>query len=1332
VSITAGTGAGQVRTIVGNSTTQLTLDTPWDVIPDASSFFTITAAARTFAFEQMRGVVSAATATSLTDNRRPFPTADEDLTGLMVRITEGTGLGQVRLIQSNTEDTLTLAEAWSILPDATSRFLIVAVPSDHTDGVFRDPALVQSFADQWPGDDSVDGRAGTDLLFGGDGADLIRGGADSDLLAGEHARVTFVATGGAGMMRPDVITALDLGSGGNDRLLGGAGNDRIIAGRGDDYADGGLGYDLISGDQGLDELHAGKNGATIDGGIGNDIIHGADDAADDLTGGDGDDRIYGYAGNDQIRAGLGDDIVDAGAGDDFVEGDGGADLLLGGDDNDILYGHLQGTDGLDVDILYGDAEVEGAGDGADQLFGSLGNDLLFGGGDDDFIQVDGQVDGPNTDTYDLGSGDTADPTDFTAPTLTPNPVLDLSAPVEADAAATLPDGPAGLGRWAELSGSATGRGLGAEAGLAVAPAVAVAADGTRWLAWADSRSGEYQVYVARHNGSAWQQLGGSAEQGGVTALPAGANRPALLTDATGNPIVAWTRLGERGADIQLARWDGAGWAALGGSLDDGGISGSNAADHVQLVMTDSGPVAAWLDASSGQPQVYLKRFDGAAWVGLDGSDSGGGLSAAPAGVTDFDLAANGERIAVVWSAEVAGVSRVYLREFDGTGWTERAASASGQGLGLTTLDALTPTVAYSGLDLLVAWSQVTEESGREHAVQAVRHASAGADTWQDLGLVSSADAIATVPRLASGGGAVHLVWQGATTAGFGLFASRFDGAAFSPELPADAAGLGISPTGGAATDLDLAVDGAGRPFLAWQEWLPDQPGGNGLVDAEAGVVDYPSAVLAQGPAGYWRLDGDAADSSGAGQDGSLVNGVVTGGPSPLVGDDGTAATLDGSNDRIDLPAAVLDGAGDVTALFWMRSSDTTAALLSGANAGNDNAFLIYRTGATSLDVYTGQSSTSRVTFDGLDALDDTDWHMLSVVRDQGAGQIRLYVDGVLAGSAVADLATLDIADGGLVFGQEQDSVGGGFSSSQAYAGDIDELALFRRVLDAEAIAALYQVGEQGASRADAAGVETGTGTATIYARANDVTVGRVFTANAGGDIQAILDSEDLGSGDVIVVAAGIMLPDGFTLGAGDSGVMIVGGGIGAGIDGDMVIDGASNVLLQGLKLRRDITATGADGFTLAGNAIDGAVLISGSQDIDLRHNRIGGGLVLGDAAAPDGTPADSGHVAGNDLTGSTALHVAHAFDGLITENRLHGAGIGLRYDAPAALAGNDIDDNTTGALVSVGATDGLGFVGSPLGDSGENRIFDNATGVQLAGGSMQRQSIHDNATGVSG
>jgi hypothetical protein len=71
--------------------------------------------------------------------------------------------------------------------------------------------------------------------------------------------------------------------------------------------------------------------------------------------------------------------------------------------------------------------------------------------------------------------------------------------------ASLPTGPDYRGRWAEFSASASGRGVGGHEAPALEPNAAVASDGTRYMAWVDGRSGNYQIYVARHTSAdGWQ------------------------------------------------------------------------------------------------------------------------------------------------------------------------------------------------------------------------------------------------------------------------------------------------------------------------------------------------------------------------------------------------------------------------------------------------------------------------------------------------------------------------------------------------------------------------------------------------------------------------------------------------------------------------------------------------------------------------------------------------------------------------------------------------------------------------------------------------------------
>jgi hypothetical protein len=253
------------------------------------------------------------------------------------------------------------------------------------------------------------------------------------------------------------------------------------------------------------------------------------------------------------------------------------------------------------------------------------------------------------------------------------------------AAAELPSGTAHAGRWADLGGSAVAGGLSGNIGASFAPAVAHGPGGAV-VVWSDSRNGNLDIHAARRTPVAWEELGGSSTGGGISASPAPAYAPSVAIGGDGTIYVAWTQAHAGGRDIHVARFDasaqgGAGaWVALGSSLTGGGISGTGAATDAKILATGTGPVVAWLDASSGTSQVYVKRFDGAAWQALGaGSASGTGISSHSAGGIVGDLAAttDGTRVAVAWAVENAtGVRHIFLSEYALVGAARRRAPGS--------------------------------------------------------------------------------------------------------------------------------------------------------------------------------------------------------------------------------------------------------------------------------------------------------------------------------------------------------------------------------------------------------------------------------------------------------------------------------------------------------------------------------------------------------------------------------------------------------------------------------------------------------------------------------
>ncbi|MEU6430410.1 hypothetical protein ABZ860_31340 [Microbispora sp. NPDC046973] len=229
------------------------------------------------------------------------------------------------------------------------------------------------------GADQVFGEAGEDELAGGgsgphpDAGDTLLGGDGPDVIAGDNAVLSTSGTATPVAVRPGQqhahrVEPLAGGSGadvadggpGNDAIFGQGGADRLRGQAGDDYAEGGAGVDWVEGDQGDDDIVGGSHAAADDaadalfGGPGDDVVAG-DNAVVTLAGaparatvrlgsagapmtpravkllgeGAGDDRVSGGSGVDVLWGQDGDDHISGGGGGDYAEGGGGADQIRG-------------------------------------------------------------------------------------------------------------------------------------------------------------------------------------------------------------------------------------------------------------------------------------------------------------------------------------------------------------------------------------------------------------------------------------------------------------------------------------------------------------------------------------------------------------------------------------------------------------------------------------------------------------------------------------------------------------------------------------------------------------------------------------------------------------------------------------------------------------------------------------------------------------------------------------------------------------------------------------------------------------------------------------------
>lgn len=208
----------------------------------------------------------------------------------------------------------------------------------------------------------------------------------------------------------------------------------------------------------------------------------------------------------------------------------------------------------------------------------------------------------------------------------------------------------------------------------------------------------------------------------------------------------------------------------------------------------------------------------------------------------------------------------------------------------------------------------------------------------------------------------------------------------------------------------------------------------------------------------WHLDGptwtgavnEVLDSSG-----NNYHGTALGGVSPVTGKVCNAADLSANSttDYVSMNNNTLNGLTNFTISFWVNTTNTgNQAALSGANGGSSNEVLAWFPNNTTFRPFVKNAGLSNITIPNIA---DGNWHHIAWVRNGTNNCVA--VDGAAAGcSATAgSTAALNISAGGLIIGQEQDSVGGSFDISQEWEGLIDEVMIFQRAFSLAEVTAVY-------------------------------------------------------------------------------------------------------------------------------------------------------------------------------------------------------------------------------------------------------------------------------------
>ncbi|MDF7808835.1 hypothetical protein P4E94_15405, partial [Pontiellaceae bacterium B12219] len=201
------------------------------------------------------------------------------------------------------------------------------------------------------------------------------------------------------------------------------------------------------------------------------------------------------------------------------------------------------------------------------------------------------------------------------------------------------------------------------------------------------------------------------------------------------------------------------------------------------------------------------------------------------------------------------------------------------------------------------------------------------------------------------------------------------------------------------------------------------------LSAEAGEIT-------DGLIAHYKFDGNASDSSGNGYDGTVYGADV----------DGHLSLAGSAESYAQLPHTLFDGVSNFTFSVYCRLDENYGGyLLSCAGSESGNELLL---GYICYDqVWEIYHKGGGYRLDTESTLLDYDWHHVVMTRSNGLCQV--WCDGVGVGSTNLVSDALVVAENGVILGQDQDSIGGGFQSQQAWRGDMDDLRIYHRVISAE-------------------------------------------------------------------------------------------------------------------------------------------------------------------------------------------------------------------------------------------------------------------------------------------
>ena len=238
----------------------------------------------------------------------------------------------------------------------------------------------------------------------------------------------------------------------------------------------------------------------------------------------------------------------------------------------------------------------------------------------------------------------------------------------------------------------------------------------------------------------------------------------------------------------------------------------------------------------------------------------------------------------------------------------------------------------------------------------------------------------------------------------------------------------------------------GNPNSFWPGQLADIRAWNRVVSGDE------IATMAATPVGGWSMDGNSSDASGWGRD--LTNTAVTW-TNDRAGTPNAAGQFNGTSSQSTTagPAVRTDQSFTVSAWICLTDKSKPTAMIAQDGTRASGFVIGYEPGFDRLDfvMYTADVDNPTYTFTTSASSPQVGtWIPVAAVHDATKGEMRLYINGNLTGTA--PYTTAWHADGSFVVGRYRYNG----TPNNFFAGSIDDVRVFAGALPPSEILKLYQ------------------------------------------------------------------------------------------------------------------------------------------------------------------------------------------------------------------------------------------------------------------------------------